>query len=58
MDLRTRVLRFRAATGLSGRDFGKACGVHPNTIVHLETGGKIRQVTAEKIKAYLEANNG
>lgn len=58
MDLKTRVLRFRAATGMSGKAFGQACGVHPNTIVRLETGCKVRAVTAEKIKAFLEANNG
>lgn len=58
MDIRTRVLRYRGANGLSQVAMAKACGVNPNTILKIEKGGHIRQVTEEKIKAYLEANNG
>lgn len=58
MDIKTRVLRFRGATGMSQVEMARACGVHPNTILKIERGGHIRQVTEEKIKAFLEANNG
>ena len=58
MDLRTRVLRFRGQNNISQRAFAKACGVHENTIIKVEGGGHIRQVTELKIIDFLEANHG
>ena len=57
-DLSRRIKMFRMKNRLSQKDFAKACGVHFNTIVRIESGAPMRSVTEMLIIDYLEANNG
>lgn len=56
--LKERVLDFRAAQVVSQAELARLCGVHTNTIQHIEHGKPVRMLTAAKVTKYLNRAEG
>lgn len=56
--LREKLLTFRAKYGMTQMEFAKAAGMSHTTIIKLENGKKITQLSMAKINLFIENYEG